>query len=65
MALTIDLENKKAFVSGATRGIGAGVARALAMAGCDVAGCGNDWPIRGRSGLSFRGSVRSFECCLE
>lgn len=40
MALTIDLENKKAFVSGVTRGIGAGVARALALAGCDVAGCG-------------------------
>ncbi len=40
MSLTIDLENKKAFVSGCTRGIGAGVARALAMAGCDVAGCG-------------------------
>jgi NAD(P)-dependent dehydrogenase (short-subunit alcohol dehydrogenase family) len=40
MALTIDLENKTAFVSGATRGIGAGVARALAQAGCNVAGCG-------------------------
>ncbi|MDG1241632.1 MAG: SDR family oxidoreductase [Opitutae bacterium] len=40
MALTIDLENKKAFVSGCARGIGLGIARALAMAGCDVAGCG-------------------------
>lgn len=40
MALSIDLSGKKAFVSGATRGIGLGVARALALAGCDVAGCG-------------------------
>ena len=40
MPLTIDLTNKRAFVSGATRGIGAGIARALAQAGCDVAGCG-------------------------
>ena len=40
MPLTIDLENKKAFVSGCARGIGAGIARALAQAGCDVAGCG-------------------------
>lgn len=40
MPLSIDLENKTAFVSGATRGIGAGVARSLALAGCDVAGCG-------------------------
>ncbi len=40
MALNIDLENKRAFVSGSTRGIGLGIARALAIAGCDVAGCG-------------------------
>ena len=40
MPLTIDLENKKAFVSGCARGIGAGIARALAQSGCDVAGCG-------------------------
>lgn len=40
MPLTIDLENKRAFVSGCARGIGLGIARALATAGCDVAGCG-------------------------
>lgn len=40
MPLTIDLENKKAFVSGTTRGIGRGIARSLARAGCDVIGCG-------------------------
>ena len=44
MPLTIDLKNKRAFVSGATRGIGAGIARALAHAGCDVAGCGMRGP---------------------
>ena len=44
MALNIDLEKKRAFVSGATRGIGAGIARALAQAGCDVAGCGTVAP---------------------
>jgi NAD(P)-dependent dehydrogenase (short-subunit alcohol dehydrogenase family) len=40
MSLTIDLSGKRAFVSGVTSGIGAGIARALAQAGCDVAGCG-------------------------
>ena len=40
MALNIDLENRKAFVSGVSSGIGAGVARLLAQAGCDVIGCG-------------------------
>lgn len=40
MSLAIDLNGKRAFVSGATRGIGLGVARSLAKAGCDVAGCG-------------------------
>lgn len=40
MSLTIDLSGKCAFVSGVTSGIGAGIARALAQAGCDVAGCG-------------------------
>jgi NAD(P)-dependent dehydrogenase (short-subunit alcohol dehydrogenase family) len=40
MALSIDLSGKRAFVSGVSSGIGAGIARALASAGCDVAGCG-------------------------
>jgi NAD(P)-dependent dehydrogenase (short-subunit alcohol dehydrogenase family) len=38
--LPIDLNGKKALVSGVCRGIGAGIARQLARAGCDVAGCG-------------------------
>ncbi|MCX6921615.1 MAG: SDR family oxidoreductase [Verrucomicrobia bacterium] len=40
MALTIDLTGTKALVSGVTSGIGAGIARLLTKAGCDVAGCG-------------------------
>jgi NAD(P)-dependent dehydrogenase (short-subunit alcohol dehydrogenase family) len=38
--LPIDLNGKRALVSGVCRGIGAGIARQLALAGCDVAGCG-------------------------
>lgn len=40
MSLTIDLTGKRAFVSGVTSGIGAGIATTLAKAGCDIAGCG-------------------------
>jgi NAD(P)-dependent dehydrogenase (short-subunit alcohol dehydrogenase family) len=40
MTLSIDLSGKKAFVTGVTDGIGAGIAEFLAKAGCDVAGCG-------------------------
>ena len=38
--LNIDLSGRRALVTGASSGIGAGVALALAQAGCDVAGCG-------------------------
>ena len=37
--LTIDLSGMKALVSGVSCGIGASIARQLARAGCDVAGC--------------------------
>lgn len=40
MGLSIDLANGRALVTGASSGIGIGIATALAQAGCDVAGCG-------------------------
>jgi NAD(P)-dependent dehydrogenase (short-subunit alcohol dehydrogenase family) len=40
MSLTIDLTDRRALVTGVSSGIGAGIAAALAQAGCDVAGCG-------------------------
>jgi len=40
MPLTVDLKGKRALVTGASDGVGAGVARMLARAGCDVAGTG-------------------------
>ena len=40
MALEIDLSGKRALVTGVTSGVGMGIARMLAKAGCDVAGCG-------------------------
>ena len=40
MTLNIDLTNYRALVTGVSSGIGAGIAEALAKAGCDVAGCG-------------------------
>jgi NAD(P)-dependent dehydrogenase (short-subunit alcohol dehydrogenase family) len=41
MSLSIDLSGKRALVTGASDGVGAGVARILAKAGCDVAGTGS------------------------
>jgi NAD(P)-dependent dehydrogenase (short-subunit alcohol dehydrogenase family) len=38
--LSIDLQGKRAFVSGVSSGIGAAIAAVLAKTGCDVAGCG-------------------------
>jgi NAD(P)-dependent dehydrogenase (short-subunit alcohol dehydrogenase family) len=40
MSINIDLSNKCAIVTGVSSGIGAGIAEALAQAGCDIAGCG-------------------------
>lgn len=38
--LKIDLQDKVAIVTGSTQGIGLGIARMLAKAGCHIAGCG-------------------------
>ena len=40
MTLNIDLTNYRAIVTGVSSGIGAGIAKSLAQAGCEVAGCG-------------------------
>jgi NAD(P)-dependent dehydrogenase (short-subunit alcohol dehydrogenase family) len=40
MALSIDLTNKRALITGASDGVGAGVAKVLAQAGCRVVGTG-------------------------
>lgn len=40
MGIQIDLSNHRAIVTGASSGIGTGIAVALAQAGCAVAGCG-------------------------
>ncbi len=44
MSFAIDLHGRRAFVSGVTSGIGAGIAATLAEAGCDVVGCGRSAP---------------------
>ncbi len=40
MSLPLDLKGKRALVTGASDGVGAGVAKMLARAGCDVVGTG-------------------------
>ena len=50
MSLEINLKGKVAIVTGVTSGIGSGVAKVLARAGCKVAGCG-------RSAESEEGSL--------
>jgi NAD(P)-dependent dehydrogenase (short-subunit alcohol dehydrogenase family) len=49
MAVEIDLTGKRALVTGASDGVGAGVARVLARAGCRVAGSGRVAPDHPRA----------------
>jgi NAD(P)-dependent dehydrogenase (short-subunit alcohol dehydrogenase family) len=52
MAFTIDLTGRCAVVTGVTSGIGIGIARQLACAGCDIAGCGTR-PEESREARAF------------
>ena len=56
--LSIDLENRGAVVSGVSSGIGAAIAKVLAQAGCDVAGCGRR-PADSEGAAAFRKSVEA------
>ena len=58
MTLSIDLSGKKALVSGVSSGIGQGVARMLARAGCDVSGCGLE-PVDEAGPQKFIAAVQS------
>jgi NAD(P)-dependent dehydrogenase (short-subunit alcohol dehydrogenase family) len=49
MALEIDLSGKRALITGASDGVGAGVARVLARAGCRVTGSGRVAPDHPRA----------------
>lgn len=40
MSIPIDLTGRKAIISGVSTGIGAAIAKCVAQAGCDIAGCG-------------------------
>ena len=42
MALALDLQDKRVLITGVSSGIGLGIARVMAQAGCRIAGCGLD-----------------------
>lgn len=60
MSLSIDLTDKKAVITGVSSGIGAGIAQALALAGCHVAGCGLD-ATDSPGAKSFLQTVENYE----
>lgn len=57
MSLEIDLSNRRALLTGASSGIGLGIAAALAQAGCDIAGCGLE--------ANDHAGAREFFSCVE
>lgn len=56
--LHIDLSNQRVVVTGVTSGIGAAIAKVLAQAGCDVAGCGRS-PVDSEGARAFLESVEA------
>lgn len=58
--LGIDLQDKIAIVTGSTQGIGLGIARMLAKAGCHIAGCGIDKEDSEKA-LHFKSTVEGFD----
>src|SRR5262245_47663435 len=58
MTLKIDLSNYRALVTGVSSGIGAGIAEALAQAGCDIGGCGLE-AVESEGAQRFIASVKN------
>jgi NAD(P)-dependent dehydrogenase (short-subunit alcohol dehydrogenase family) len=58
MTLQIDLSYTRALLTGASSGIGLGIASAMAQAGCDIAGCGLE-PAESDGVNRFYGRVES------
>ncbi len=59
MPLSIDLTGKRALITGASDGVGAGVAKVLAQAGCHVVGTGSV-PADHPRAIAFRESVSCY-----
>ena len=60
MPFVIDLSGRNAVVTGAGSGLGAGIAKMLAEARCDVVGCGSR-PCESAGAEAFVESVRAYD----